>query len=141
MGLVAEGFAMNNLSSLVEASIDFELCYDQVEDRYDTAMTELLHGISNVQTLYLSGDCIAHMAYEFTSGFLLDSKNICSKSEVWGSHSSVIGDGNFTFLFLDNQPTIGPLYKQAVQWQSCTLIQHQFNPFLARYSGISQLDL
>ncbi|KAG5560534.1 hypothetical protein RHGRI_003752 [Rhododendron griersonianum] len=58
MGLVAEGFAMNNLSSLVEASIDFVLCYDQLEDRYDTAMTELLHGNSNVQTLHLSGDCI-----------------------------------------------------------------------------------
>ncbi|KAG5560528.1 hypothetical protein RHGRI_003747 [Rhododendron griersonianum] len=63
MGLVAEGFAMNNLSSLVEASIDFELCYDQVEDRYDTAMTELLHGISNVQTLHLSGDCIETLQF------------------------------------------------------------------------------
>ncbi|KAH7856556.1 hypothetical protein Vadar_002767 [Vaccinium darrowii] len=32
MGLVAEGFAMNKLSSLVEASIDIDLCYEQVEN-------------------------------------------------------------------------------------------------------------
>lgn len=53
---VAEGFAMNDLSSLVEASIEIEFCHEQDGSRFDTSMAEFVHGISNVQTLNFSGE-------------------------------------------------------------------------------------
>ncbi|XP_058202587.1 F-box protein At4g22280-like [Rhododendron vialii] len=57
-GEESEGFAMNNLSSLVEASVDIDICYEQDAGQFYTSMAGLVHGISNVQTLHLYGDCI-----------------------------------------------------------------------------------
>ncbi|KAI8566608.1 hypothetical protein RHMOL_Rhmol02G0053900 [Rhododendron molle] len=65
-GLVAEGYGIDTLSSLVKARLHFELCGEdtlmtsetQDADTFGTPITKLLQGISNVQTLRISGNSI-----------------------------------------------------------------------------------
>ncbi|KAL7219983.1 hypothetical protein ACSBR2_012945 [Camellia fascicularis] len=56
--LVAEGYAMKNLSSLVKAHIDLQSCWGEYKDYYQTSVTEFFQGISTVRTLHMSGPCV-----------------------------------------------------------------------------------